>query len=557
MTRISPILLPTTFLVLVLVRAGHALAQDDPHAACAMPPSYVPAELLERAIPLRRGIGNSHEAITTTSAEAGAFYDQGLNYLESYVWIEASRSFHQALRLDPHLAMANLGLSYVHSGLENPGAARRFFERAAALAQGASPRERRRVDIREKQLVAMDDIKDTARFLAYKKAIDDALARDLDDPYLWLLRGNAEEANASGRGQRGAAASIAFYQAVLRLVPDHATAHHYLVHSYETVGRIDKALAHGEVYARLAPSIPHAAHMWGHDLRRVGRVDEAIAQFLKTDALERAYYAAEKIDPALDWHHGHNLDLLASCYEHKGQMKLAEKTLRESATMVPVAAYRAFNLRELPSFLIHRARYQEALEAARALTAMNFPQSRCVGHALAGEALLRLGRPEEASKELETARQELERVPQMTLGLDPSRSMVEPWVESLRGHLLLRTGKRDEGRAVLKDVVRGLRAAPGPDAWSQALFRLESMAQSAMEERDWDLAEFIAAQMLDHDAAYGGSHLTMALVFQHKGDAAGMTREFESAKHFWRDADPDLPELSRMRSRDSVAKERE
>ena len=47
------------------------------------------------------GIGNSHEAVTTTSKEAQAFYDQGLNYLESYVWIEASRSFHQALRLDP------------------------------------------------------------------------------------------------------------------------------------------------------------------------------------------------------------------------------------------------------------------------------------------------------------------------------------------------------------------------------------------------------------------------------------------------------------------------
>ena len=72
-----------------------------------------------------------------------------------------------------------------------------------------------------------------------------------------LLRGNAEEANASGRGQRGTAASIAFYQAVLRLVPDHATAHSVIfIHSYETIGRIDKALEHGETFARLAPWIP-------------------------------------------------------------------------------------------------------------------------------------------------------------------------------------------------------------------------------------------------------------------------------------------------------------
>ncbi len=544
--RASSILLAAISLALVLVSPGPASAQDDPHAACVVPPSYVPAELLERPIPPRRGIGNSHEAVTTESAEAQAFYDQGLNYLESYVWIEASRSFHQALRLDPNLAMAYLGLSYVHSGLDNSEAARRFFEKARALAPGVGERERRRIDIRERQLAAIDDIKDTARFFAYKKTIDDALARDLDDPYLWILRGNAEEANASGRGQRGTAASIAFYQAVLRLVPDHATAHHYLVHSYETIGRIDKALEHGEVFARLAPSVPHAAHMWGHDLRRVGRVDEAIAQFLKADALELAHYAAEKMDPALDWHHGHNLDLLASCYEHKGQMKLAEKTLRESATLAPVSAYRAFNLRELPNLLIHRARYQEALETARALTATDYPQSRCVGHALAGQALVWLGRTDEAGRELEAARRELEGVPQVTLGIDPPRSVVAPWVEALRGDLLLRAGQRDEGRAVFKEVAGGLRAAFGPDAWSQALFRLESMARSAMEAGDWDLAEFIATQMLEHDAAYGGSHYALALVMRHKGDNAGAAREIEAARRYWRDADPDLPELRQI-----------
>jgi len=546
MNPASSILLLTTCLAVVLVRTSPALGQDDPHAACAVPPSYVPAELLERTIPLRQGVGNSHEAVTTVSAEAQAFYDQGLNYLESYVWIEASRSFHQALRLDPDLAMAYLGASYVHSGLDNADAARKFFEKATTLTAGVGERERRRLDIREKQLAALDDIQDTGRFLIYKKTIEDALAKDLDDPQLWLLRGNAEEANASGRGQRGGAASIAFYQAVLRLVPDHATAHHYLVHSYETIGRIDKALEHGEVYARLAPSIPHAAHMWGHDLRRVGRVDDAIAQFQKANTLERAYYAAEEIDPALDWHHAHNLDLLASCYEHKGQMKLTEKTLRESATLAAVSAYRAFNLRELPNFLIHRGRYQEALEAGRALTTTNYPQSRCVGHALAGQALLELGRPDEARRELEAAQQELETVPQLTLGLDPPRSMVEPWVEALRGGLLLLAGQRDEGRTVWKGVVRALRAAPGPDAWSQALFRLESMARSAMDAGDWELAEFIAAQMLDHDAAYGGSHATLALVLRHKGDDLGAAREVEAARHHWRDADPDLPELKEL-----------
>jgi hypothetical protein len=69
-------------------------------------------------------------------------------------------------------------------------------------------------------------------------------------------------------------------------------------------------------------------------------------------------------------------------------MNLAEKTLRESAALAPVSAYQPSTF-ELPNFLIHRTRYQEALQAGRALTVTDYPQSRCVGHALAGQALLR------------------------------------------------------------------------------------------------------------------------------------------------------------------------
>ncbi|MEX2138033.1 MAG: hypothetical protein WD894_02140 [Pirellulales bacterium] len=532
----------------VLVTAGSLCpAQDDPHAACAVPPSYVPAELLERPVPLRSGVGNSAETVTTRSAEAQEFYNQGLNYLESYVWIEAARSFRQALRLDPELAMAYVGLSRTYSGLGNSEAAKRTLEKAKSLASKVSDRERRLIDIREKQLAAMEDLQDSTRLVAYRKAIDDALAANLDDPQLWLLRGNASEPNASGRGQKGSAASIAFYEKVLQLRPDHASAHHYLVHTYETIGRIDKALQHGEAYARHAPSIPHAAHMWGHDLRRVGRVDDAIAQFLKADALERAYFKAEKIDPSFDWHHRHNMDLLATCYEHKGQIRQAEKTMREADALAAWDDYGAFHRRELPSFLIRRGRYAEGLKAAQDMTRMKYAAARTVGHALAGQALLALGRGDEAHGALREARRELETVPSVAPGILPIRAFVEPWVKALEGELFVRTGKLDEGRTLLKEVQRTLRAMTGPDAWIQTLFRLESLARSAREAGDWELAEYTAAQMIEHDAAYAGGHLAMALVLRHKGDATRARQEFAAARHYWRNADSDLPELDQIR----------
>ena len=537
----------TILLSLALIASGTpALAQDDPHAACAAPPTYVPSELLVRTVPLRKGVGNSHEAVTTASKEAQAFYDQGLNYLESYVWIEASRSFHEALRKDPNLAMAYIGLSRTHSGMDDAEGAKMFFEKAKALAPKVSEREQRRIAIREAQLAAMENIEDNVKLAAYRKVIDDALAKDIDDPQLWVLAGNAQEPTAAGRGQRGTAATVPYYHEVLRLVPDHATAHHYLIHSYETIGQIDKALEHGAVFARESPSIPHAAHMWAHDLRRVGRIDDAITQFKKTDSLERAYYQAENIDPSMDWHHGHNLDLLATCYQHKGQMGLAETKLREAESLKTVTAYHAFNRKGLPAFLIHRERYEDALEAARAMTTDEYPQARTVGHALAAHALADLGRMEEARAELASAEKSLEEVPVVTPGIVPKRSIVKVWVDAARGELLLKSGQLAEANPMLKGAQRDLRATPGPDAWTQALFRLETIARSAREAGDWELAEYTAKQMLDHDAAYGGSHLAMALVLEHNGDAAGAKKSLTEAKRYWKDADRDMAELKQI-----------
>jgi tetratricopeptide (TPR) repeat protein len=528
---------------LLCAAAVSAAAQDDPHAQCAAM-GWVPRAILERPVPLRSGTGNVHEPVTTASAEAQAFYDQGVNYLHGYVWIEAARSFRQALRLDPDLALAWVGLSRVYSGLDDPQAARDAAAKAETLAARSSPREQRRIALRARQLEAMADITDAVKHAAYKKAIDDALSADIGDPALWLIRGNAEEASAAGRGQRGGAASTAFYLEALRLSPDNAAAHHYLTHSYETIGQIPLALEHGEAYARLAPSIPHSHHMWGHDLRRVGRIDDAIAAFRRTDDLEKAYYAAEGIDAALDWHHVHNLDLLATAYQHKGQMRKAEATMREASALPPLTDYIEFNQKLLPVFLLGRERWDEASEAAGHLARGKWPATRAVGQALLGHALLVRGHAAEARAALEAAEREVAEVPAAAAGTSVSRGQTQPWVDTLRGELLLREGDRAEGRRVLEGVARTLRGLPGPDAWIQALFRLEAMARTARDAGEWGLAGFLADQMIEHDAAYGGSHLARALVAEHRGDRAQAAAARAEAARYWADADPDLPELA-------------
>jgi hypothetical protein len=133
-------------------------------------------------------------------------------------------------------------------------------------------------------------------------------------------------------------------------------------------------------------------------------------------------------------------------------------------------------------------------------------------------------------------------------GLNVLRPHVAPYVEMLEGELALRGGRAAEGRAQLQRVQQALRAVPGPDAWIQALFRLESIARAARDAGDWELAEFTARQMLEHDAAYAGGHLALALVAERRGDGETAARERAEALRLWRDADADLPELRLVRT---------
>src|SRR5207244_1101355 len=152
---------------------------------------------------------------------------------------------------------------------------------------------------------------DMQKYFAYRQAIVEGLTAHPDDPQLWILRGFADEGTPISHGQNGGVDTIAFYQAALAYAPENFAGHHFLAHTFENVGPTEQALAQAAAYARLAPAIPHAHHMVGHDLRRAGRTEEAVVEFRKADELENQYYRSENIPARYDWHHSHNLQLLA------------------------------------------------------------------------------------------------------------------------------------------------------------------------------------------------------------------------------------------------------
>src|SRR5262249_9946548 len=203
--------------------------------------------------------------------------------------------------------------------LNEPALASRAAAKSQALAAKANDHDRAHIDARRLQMAAESD---ASTLPAYRAALDAALKKYPQDEELWLARGQAESPDPAERGQGSVASSVPFYQKALVVLgsttPEHFAAHHYLTHAYENTNRIEESLAESAAYARLAPEVPHARHMHGHSLRRTGRVDEAIEEFRAADALETAYFKAEGVTAAHDWHYQHNLDLLATTYQYIG-----------------------------------------------------------------------------------------------------------------------------------------------------------------------------------------------------------------------------------------------
>jgi tetratricopeptide (TPR) repeat protein len=522
--------------------AAITLAAQD-HAHHGPPASTALLDLAKRPALPREGIGAAHDAIGTTAERAQALYDRGLAYLHSYWWLEAARSLNGAIAIDSQLGVAYAALSIAYTELNAPEAARDALARALALASRANAHDRRHIRLRALQMAAEPAGRwSDAQGAEFRSAIDRALAEFPGDEELWLLRGLSESPDAAERGQGSGASAVQYFQKALAIAPGHVAAHHYLTHAYENDGRIDAALAEGATYAKMAPGIPHARHMNGHDLRRAGRVDEAIAEFEAADALEQAYLAAEGIPAALDWHYQHNLDLLATSYQYKGQMAKAERVFRHAFGLPSTLVQQEFNKREWPVFLLSRGRAREALDAAVVMAANPSPIVSAAGHVMIGEARLSLAEYQAAADEANAALR-------LMRGSPIGAGLAATSLQQLQAEFLLRTGQRAKARPMLEAVAGSVRGAPGPDAWVRALFTLESIARTAREAGDWDVAAWAAAQMIAHDANYAGSHYAAALAAEHAGDRLKADAAFARAEAFWRDADADLPEWQRIRNR--------
>jgi protein-disulfide isomerase len=231
------------------------------------------------------------------------------------------------------------------------------------------------------------------------------------------------------------------------------------------------------------------------------------------------------------------------CYQLLGQMKIAEQLLRESFVLPAHGELAEFGHKQWPEFLLARGRVQEAFEQSQILAQSPSMMARFAGHTLMGRVLVAMNRADEAEKELTLARDAL------VLVQATEADRLRPYSEILRAEILLSQRKSAEGVALMKEIEEQLRASPGPDARSEALIQLDSIARRARETKEWALAEFTARETIQQDPSYAGGYYAMALVAEHEGNRAKAIQQFGVAENLWSEADKELPELLILRQK--------
>ena len=260
--------------------------------------------------------------ISTDSAKCQEFFDQGMGFYYSYVWMEASRSFETACKHDPECALAWWALSRALERYSRP-ANEGTLKKAQALMPKASHREQLLIQARLEEKGLWPNVgNDEARKKAAIKTLDTLLALYDDDEEGWYQRAQLGGGSGLFGGQ---VSSVPFYKALLQVNPMHPGGNHELLHFYEKMKRPALGWTYAEKYIESSPGIPHAWHMQAHLATRIGRWDKTVDRSTKAIELQREYHKVMKVKPSEDSQYAHHLEMLMRGLIHDGRFAEARK----------------------------------------------------------------------------------------------------------------------------------------------------------------------------------------------------------------------------------------
>lgn len=419
---------------------------------------------------LYEGFGNYTRPIQTTSEEAQAWFNQGMQLFYGFNHDEAIRSFEKAAELDPKSPMPWWGIAYSHGiNINDPV----MNEERSRLARDAADEAMRRIgnasDVEKQFVLAIDPryalpIPDDRRTLdmAYAEAMGAAHKRypkDADIAALYaeslmnLQPWDYWENDGTPKGRIEEVLQV--LENGLEQSPDHPGLNHFYIHAVEASQDPDRAIAAANRLEKLVPGSGHLVHMPSHIYIRVGRYSDAVDTNSQAVVADRRYFERAPEPKMYTVYYAHNLHFLAYAAMMSGRYEDALNAARDLEADVKEDALRDLApLIEgvMPTTLhvmIRFGKWEEILEEPE------YPEwrlvSRAVYHYGRSIAHSALGEVEEARAELDTFYTVVQTIPEDWYIFNNKVHSVLPIAEAMiQGELWWREGKRDDAYAVLR-----------------------------------------------------------------------------------------------------------
>jgi tetratricopeptide (TPR) repeat protein len=308
--------------------------------------------LLAAREPLYDGLGSYSRKVTTDSAEAQRYFDQGLGFLHGFNHRAAIRAFQQAAELDPECAMAHWGVAlacgpHINSMAVPPPAAElawKELEPAEKNARNASPVERGLIDALAKRYANPQPEDRSGLDRAYADAMREVWKKYPKDPDVGAFFAEAmmnlrpwDQWTPDGKPQPGTDEIIGTLDAVLTLNPNHPLANHLYIHAVEASPNPERAMVAADRLRNLQPGLAHNVHMPSHIDIRTGQWLKAVdtnAKAVEADQRYRKIFGPPK--GFLNVYMAHNRHMLAYAAMMTGQRDLAMKHIRAMVAEMPV-----------------------------------------------------------------------------------------------------------------------------------------------------------------------------------------------------------------------------
>jgi tetratricopeptide (TPR) repeat protein len=301
--------------------------------------------------PLYDGLGSYSRKITTNSAEAQRYFDQGLGFLHGFNHRAAIRAFQQAAEFDSKCAMGHWGVAlacgpHINSmAVPTPAAELAWTELELAQKNvgNASPVERALIDALAKRYANPQPEDRSGLDRAYADAMREVWKKYPKDPDVGALFAEAmmnlrpwDQWTPEGKPQPGTDEIIATLDTVLEFNPNHPLANHLYIHAVEASPNPERAIAAADRLRNLQPGLAHNVHMPSHIDIRTGQWLKAVdtnAKAVEADQRYRKIFGPPK--GFLNVYIAHNRHMLAYAAMMTGQRDLAMKHIRAMVAEMP------------------------------------------------------------------------------------------------------------------------------------------------------------------------------------------------------------------------------